>query len=244
MSRLLLVVLAAACAACPESPIVDRVDKTAFIQIEADSFGALTPRQQALAYWLSQASIAVDPIIYDQLSRFGLQQKEMLEAVVKACLLYTSRGAANIPRDWLLDGSTDSATLERISSGVTPEQAAAVSKLMRLQDLVKVAGKIHVVTRFRTTVGLPGRMATRLQPNHPSDDARGIAASIIDGLMLGSGDAVIGINPASDNPQTVKQLLVLVDTIRQHYSIPTQSLSLIHISFQRANHVEICRELN
>jgi dipeptidyl-peptidase-3 len=84
MSRLLLVVLAASCAACAESPLVDRVDKTAFIQIEADSFRALTARQQALAYWLSQASIAMDPIIYDQLSRFGLQQKEMLEAVVKA----------------------------------------------------------------------------------------------------------------------------------------------------------------
>jgi len=127
-------------------------------------------------------------------------------------------------RDWLLaaDGPP----------GVMPEQAAAVSKLMRLQDLVKVASKIRVVTRFRTTVGLQGRLATRLQPNHPADDARGIAASIVDGLMLGSGDAVIGINPASDNPNTVKQLLVMVDTIRQRYNIPTQSCVLAHITTQ------------
>jgi ethanolamine ammonia-lyase large subunit len=135
-------------------------------------------------------------------------------------------------RDWLLDSAVDAETLRRISPGVIPEQAAAVSKLMRLQDLVKVASKIHVVTRFRTTVGLPGRMATRLQPNHPSDDARGIAASIVDGLMLGSGDAVIGINPASDNPQTVKKLLVMIDTIRQRYSIPTQSCVLAHVTTQ------------
>jgi ethanolamine ammonia-lyase large subunit len=135
-------------------------------------------------------------------------------------------------RDWLLATSTDTATLTRIAPGVIPEQAAAVSKIMRLQDLVKAAGKMHVVTRFRTTVGLPGRLATRLQPNHPSDDARAIAASIVDGLMLGSGDAVIGINPASDNPHTVKQLLAMIDTIRQRYNIPTQSCVLAHITTQ------------
>ncbi len=135
-------------------------------------------------------------------------------------------------RDWLLDGAVDGETLTRISLGLIPEQAAAVSKLMRLQDLVKVASKIRVVTRFRTTVGLAGRMSTRLQPNHPADDARGIAASIIDGLMLGSGDAVIGINPASDNPQTVKKLLVMIDTIRQRYNIPTQSCLLAHVTTQ------------
>jgi ethanolamine ammonia-lyase large subunit len=113
-----------------------------------------------------------------------------------------------------------------------PEQAAAVAKLMRQQDLIKVARKIHVVSRFRTTVGLPGRLATRLQPNHPADDLRAIAASIIDGLLLGSGDAVIGINPASDNPEIVHRLLVLVDTIRQRYGIPTQSCVLAHLTTQ------------
>ncbi len=110
--------------------------------------------------------------------------------------------------------------------------AAAVSKLMRLQDLVLVARKIRVVTRFRTTVGLPGRLSTRLQPNHPTDDPRGIAASILDGLLLGSGDAVIGINPVTDSPQTVTQLLHLIDRARTRYAIPTQSCVLAHITTQ------------
>lgn len=135
-------------------------------------------------------------------------------------------------RDWLLGNTVDGATLARLAFGLMPEQAAAVSKLMRLQDLVKVASKIRVVSRFRTTVGLPGRLSTRLQPNHPADDARAIAASIVDGLLLGSGDAVIGINPASDNPETVRKLLLLVDAVRQRYSIPTQSCVLTHITTQ------------
>jgi ethanolamine ammonia-lyase large subunit len=135
-------------------------------------------------------------------------------------------------RDLLL---SDEATPERLATlhlAFTPEMAAAVSKLMRLQDLVTVARKIHVVTRFRTTVGLPGRLSTRLQPNHPTDDPRGIAASILDGLLLGSGDAVIGINPVTDNPQTVTQLLHLIDHARRRYAIPTQSCVLAHITTQ------------
>src|SRR5580692_10820864 len=107
-------------------------------------------------------------------------------------------------RDWLL---SDEATPERLASlapGLTPEMAAAVSKLMRVQDLIAAAAKIRVVTRFRTTVGLPGRLSTRLQPNHPTDDAMGIAASILDGILLGSGDAVIGINPAADSVDGTK----------------------------------------
>jgi ethanolamine ammonia-lyase large subunit len=135
-------------------------------------------------------------------------------------------------RDWLL---SDEATPERLASlapGLMPEMAAAVSKLMRVQDLIYVARKISVVTRFRTTVGLPGRLATRLQPNHPTDDALGIAASILDGLLLGSGDAVIGINPVSDNPRTVTTLLRMLDHIRQRYAIPTQSCVLAHITTQ------------
>src|SRR6202453_575148 len=111
---------------------------------------------------------------------------------------------------------------------------AAVSKLMRIQDLIAVARKIHVVTRFRTTVGLPGRLSTRLQPNHPTDSPIGIAASIIDGLLLGSGDAVIGINPVSDNVATTPSLLRLIDSIRTRYSIPTQSCVLAHITTQLA----------
>jgi ethanolamine ammonia-lyase large subunit len=135
-------------------------------------------------------------------------------------------------RDWLLDTFVDGNVLARLAWGLIPEQAAAVSKLMRQQDLVKVAHKIEVVSRFRTTVGLTGRLSTRLQPNHPSDDPAGIAASIIDGLMLGSGDAVIGINPASDNPDTVRELLVLIDRIRERYNIPTQSCVLAHVTTQ------------
>ncbi len=135
-------------------------------------------------------------------------------------------------RDLLL---SDEATPERLSAlhfAFTPEMAAAVSKLMRLQDLVTVARKIRVVTRFRTTVGLPGRLSTRLQPNHPTDDPRGIAASILDGLLLGSGDAVIGINPVTDNPRTVTQLLHLIDRARTRYAIPTQSCVLAHLTTQ------------
>jgi ethanolamine ammonia-lyase large subunit len=135
-------------------------------------------------------------------------------------------------RDWLL---SDDATCEKLTSlapGLTPEMAAAVSKLMRLQDLVLVARKISVVTRFRTTVGLPGRLSTRLQPNHPTDSAAGIAASIVDGLMLGSGDAVIGINPVSDSVHTLIDLLHLIDRARERFAIPTQSCVLAHITTQ------------
>jgi ethanolamine ammonia-lyase large subunit len=135
-------------------------------------------------------------------------------------------------RDWLLSAEANSEVLSDLAPGITPEMAAAVSKIMRLQDLITVARKIRVVTRFRTTVGLPGRLSTRLQPNHPTDDPTGIAASMIDGLLLGSGDAVIGINPASDNVTTVKTLLQLIDYARERYSIPTQSCLLAHITTQ------------
>ena len=133
-------------------------------------------------------------------------------------------------RDWLLsDGATGEA-LAALSPGLTPEMVAAVSKLMRVQDLILVARKIRVVTRFRTTVGLAGRLSTRLQPNHPVDDPAGIAAAMVDGLLLGSGDAVIGINPASDNVTSVKTLLTLIDHVRQKYGIPVQSCVLAHVS--------------
>ena len=133
-------------------------------------------------------------------------------------------------RDWLLDDATDTAMLARVAAGITPEMAAAVSKLMRLQDLVLVARKCKVVTAFRNTLGLDGRLSTRLQPNHPTDDATGIAASILDGLLLGSGDAVIGINPATDNVAQVVSLLHLLDAVIDQYQIPTQSCVLTHIT--------------
>jgi ethanolamine ammonia-lyase large subunit len=133
-------------------------------------------------------------------------------------------------RDWLLSDEANGEALAALAPGLTPEMVAAVSKLMRAQDLILVARKIRVVTRFRTTVGLEGRLSTRLQPNHPVDDPAGIAASMVDGLQLGSGDAVIGINPASDSVHSVKTLLELIDHVRLKYAIPIQSCVLSHVS--------------
>ncbi len=133
-------------------------------------------------------------------------------------------------RDWLLSDETDSAALKSIEPGITPEMVAAVSKLMRNQDLIAAAKKCEVVTRFRNTIGLKGHFSTRLQPNHPTDDPKGIAASMIDGLLYGSGDAVIGINPATDSPAIVLNLLKLIDNVRQQFDIPTQSCVLSHIT--------------
>ena len=137
-------------------------------------------------------------------------------------------------RDWLLGDEASTESLTALAPGLTPEMTAAVSKLMRVQDLIAVARKTSVVTRFRTTIGLQGRLSTRLQPNHPTDDPVGIAAAIIDGLMLGSGDAVIGINPAADNVASTARLLELIDSVRERYAIPTQSCVLAHITTQLA----------
>jgi ethanolamine ammonia-lyase large subunit len=133
-------------------------------------------------------------------------------------------------RNWLLNDHTTSQTLARIAPGITPEMAAAVSKLMRNQDLLLAAKKCRVVTKFRDTIGLPGRLSARLQPNHPTDDLKGIAASIIDGLMYGCGDAVIGINPASDSVPVLLDLNKMLDEIIRRYQIPTQSCVLTHVT--------------
>jgi len=133
-------------------------------------------------------------------------------------------------REWLLGDAVDGATLARVAPGITPEMAAAVSKIMRIQDLVLVARKCRVVTRFRNTIGLAGTLSTRLQPNHPLDDLSGIAASLFDGLMYGSGDAVIGINPATDNIAQVVKLVTMLDEIISRYDIPTQSCVLTHVT--------------
>jgi ethanolamine ammonia-lyase large subunit len=133
-------------------------------------------------------------------------------------------------RDWLLRYETDTATLAALAPGLTPEMVAAVSKLMSNQDLILVAAKARVVTKFRNTLGLPGTLAVRLQPNHPTDDPRGIAASILDGLMYGCGDAVIGINPATDSPGACATLLRLIDQLIRQYEIPTQSCVLAHVT--------------
>jgi ethanolamine ammonia-lyase large subunit len=133
-------------------------------------------------------------------------------------------------RDWLLSDEATTVILRDLAPGVSPEMAAAVSKISRLQDLIVIAARCAVVTRFRNTIGLPGNLSVRLQPNHPTDDVRGIAASILDGLLLGSGDAVIGINPATDSPERAHQLLSMLEEIRLKLDIPTQTCVLAHVT--------------
>ncbi|CAN5257823.1 ethanolamine ammonia-lyase subunit EutB [soil metagenome] len=148
-------------------------------------------------------------------------------------------------REWLLSNETTGDALALAAPGITPEIAAAVAKLMRNQDLIAVARKRRVVSRFRTTVGLAGRLSVRLQPNHPTDDPKGIAASILDGLLMGAGDAVIGINPASDDTESTAALLRLLDDVRLTYAIPTQSCVLTHVTttldlVRRGAPVDLC----
>ena len=133
-------------------------------------------------------------------------------------------------REWLLEYSTTHEQLTAVAPGLTPEMVAAVSKICRNQDLILIASKCRVTSAFRNTIGLPGRLAIRLQPNHPTDDPAGIAASLLDGLLYGCGDACIGINPATDNVQTTKALLHMIDSLRREYEIPTQSCVLAHVT--------------
>lgn len=133
-------------------------------------------------------------------------------------------------RDWLLSPAATPQALAALAPGLIPEMAAAVSKIMRNQDLILVASKVRVTTRFRNTLGLPGTMGVRLQPNHPTDDPAGIAASIVEGLLYGCGDAVIGINPAGDNPTRLGDLVRRLDDLIQRFAIPTQSCVLTHVT--------------
>ena len=135
-------------------------------------------------------------------------------------------------RDWLLSDDTDSAALGNLAPGLAPEMAAAACKLMRNQDLILVAKKCRVTTRFRNTIGLPGRLSVRIQPNHPTDDPRGIAASMLDGLLYGCGDAVIGINPAGDGLPAFMTLWHMMDELIRRFDIPTQSCVLTHVTNQ------------
>jgi ethanolamine ammonia-lyase large subunit len=199
---------------------------------------AAASAQQRVAAQMSLADLplthflneAVIPYETDEVTRL-IQDTSRTPAATAAFAPISSLTVGEL-RDHLLSDATTPATLAALAPGLTPEIAAAVSKLMRLQDLILVARKISVVTKFRTTVGLPGRLSTRLQPNHPTDDPAGIAASILDGLLLGSGDAVIGINPVSDNVAALTTLLHLVDHIRRRYEIPTQSCVLAHLTTQ------------
>ncbi|AOZ51880.1 ethanolamine ammonia-lyase subunit EutB [Chromobacterium vaccinii] len=174
-----------------------------------------------LTVFLNQALI---PYEEDEVTRLILDSHD---AAAFAAVAHLTVGGL---RDWLLSDAATAETLAALAPGLTPEMAAAVSKLMRNQDLVLAARKCRVVTAFRNTQGLPGRMGVRLQPNHPADDARAIAAATLDGLLYGAGDAVIGINPAGDSPDDIRSLLTLLDEVRQRYAIPTQNCVLTHVT--------------
>lgn len=167
---------------------------------------------------------ALIPYENDEITRLIIDEhnKEAFEAI--------SHLTVGDFRNWLLSDTTTVELIKQVRDGITPEMAAAVSKIMRNQDLIMVAKKCPVVTSFRNTIGLPNHLSTRLQPNHPTDDVMGIAASILDGLLYGNGDAVIGINPATDNVEQTIKLLKLMDDVIQKYEIPTQSCVLTHVT--------------
>jgi ethanolamine ammonia-lyase large subunit len=173
-----------------------------------------------LAHFLNEAVV---PYETDEVTRLILDTHD---ATAFAPIRHLTVGGF---RDWLL-GPADSAALAALRPGLMPEMAAAVSKIMRLQDLVAVAAKCRVTTRFRDTLGLPGTLSLRLQPNDPVDDPRGVAAQVLDGLLLGAGDACLGVNPATDHVESVCRLLDLLDSIRDRYAIPTQTCVLSHVT--------------
>ncbi|MCZ8315123.1 ethanolamine ammonia-lyase subunit EutB [Phreatobacter sp.] len=181
----------------------------------------MTLADQPLKLFLSEPLV---PYETDEVTRLILDRHD---AAAFAPIAHFTVGGF---RDWLLSEAATTERLAAIAPGVTPEMAAAVSKVMRNQDLIAVARKCRVVTRFRNTIGLPGTMAVRLQPNHPTDDARGIAASIADGLLHGTGDATIGINPASDSLPVLGDLLKLLDELIARFDIPTQGCVLTHVT--------------
>ena len=167
---------------------------------------------------------AVVPYEADEVTRLIIDSHD------KAAFAAVSHLTVGALRDFLLADEAHTAALTGLAPGITPEMAAAVAKISRLQDLMVMAAKCSVVTRFRNTIGLPGHLSVRLQPNHPTDDPRGIAASILDGLLLGAGDAVIGINPATDSPERAHALLSMLDDIRAKLDIPTQTCVLAHVT--------------
>jgi ethanolamine ammonia-lyase large subunit len=188
--------------------------------------------QERIAAQYCLADITLKTFLNDPLVPYDEDEvtRLILDTHDKSAFAPISHFTVGMLRDWLLSDKADTETLKKLSPGLTPEMVAAVSKLMRNQELILAAKKIEVVTRFRNTLGIRGRFSTRLQPNHPTDDPRGVAASMIDGLLYGSGDAVIGINPASDNAEAVMQLLVLMDNARQRFEIPIQTCVLSHLS--------------
>jgi ethanolamine ammonia-lyase large subunit len=192
--------------------------------LSAASAAERVAAQMALAD-VPLASILAEPVI-------AYEADEVTRLIIDGHDPIAFAGIASLTvgefREFLLTAEPEALT--SIRTAVTPEMAAAVSKLMRLQDLVAVAAKCRVVTRFRNTIGLPGRLSVRLQPNHPTDDPQGVAASTLDGLLLGAGDAVIGVNPATDSVEGTVALLAMLDAVRQRYDIPTQTCVLAHVS--------------
>ena len=199
----------------------DRLAGVAAHSAEERAVAQMTLAAVPLATFLNEALV---PYETDEITRLIIDTHD------RAAFAPVSHLTVGDFRNWLLGDAADTATLTALAPGITPEMAAAVSKLMRNQDLILVAQKCQVVTQFRNTVGLPGRLSTRLQPNHPTDDATGIAASLLDGLLYGSGDAVIGINPATDNVAQVVKLVTMMADIIGHYEIPTQSCVLTHVT--------------
>ncbi len=176
---------------------------------------------------LPLATFLQQPVVPDEADEVSRLIADSHDAAAFAPVAHLTVGAL---RDWLLGDAASTAALAALAPGLTPEMVAAVSKLMRNQDLIAVARKVRVVTRFRNTLGLPGTLAVRLQPNHPADHPAGIAASILDGLLYGAGDAVIGINPAADSVPALVDLLHLLDRLVQQHQIPTQTCVLTHVT--------------
>jgi ethanolamine ammonia-lyase large subunit len=195
---------------------------------------ASTDAERAAAQW-ALADVALDVFLEEMVVPY--EDDEVTRLIIDSHDRVSFQRISHLTvgglRDWLLAvvaGPDAANAIAAISRAITPEMAAAVSKIMRNQDLIAIARAITVTSGFRTTVGLPGTLATRLQPNHPTDDPRGIAAATLDGLLLGCGDAVIGINPATDSPEATADLLMLLDEIRSRYAIPAQSCVLSHVT--------------
>lgn len=199
----------------------DRLAGVAAESAEERAIAQMTLADVPLSRFLEDALI---PYEDDEVTRLILDEHD------KAAFAPISHLTVGSFRDWLLSDLASPEVLIQVRAGITPEMAAAVSKIMRNQDLILVAKKCHVKTAFRNTIGLPGHLSTRLQPNHPTDDLTGIAASMLDGLLYANGDAVIGINPATDNVQQASRLIRMMDEVIQHYEIPTQSCVLTHVT--------------
>jgi ethanolamine ammonia-lyase large subunit len=191
---------------------------------------AATSAEERVAAQMALADVRLDRILAEPVIPYEADDvtRLIIDSHDSSAFAPVASLTAGELREFLLAAAPE--TLTALRPGLTPEMAAAVSKLMRLQDLIAVAAKCRVVTRFRNTIGLPGRLSVRLQPNHPTDSPQGVAASTLDGLLLGAGDAVIGVNPATDSVDAAIALLTMLDTVRERYAIPTQTCVLAHVT--------------